>query len=112
MKNKYECIKLIKVFNQSDLSLSQFCEENNISRSTFTKYRKIYNDEAISEEGLLNWVSVDLEEASETEIEETARIETKEDSSIEVNVKILTFKLNQSAFRETFSAMLKEIAQI
>jgi len=105
MKSKEECIQMLRDFNNSNLSINQWCLENNLNRTTFTKYRKIFNEEALAREGVLNWASVEIDLEPDTN-------ESDENESIELTVKIITFKLKKSAFKDDLAMVLKEVSRI
>ena len=105
MKSKEECIQMLRDFNNSNLSINQWCLENDLNRTTFTKYRKLYNEEALVREGVLNWASVDLDLEPDNH-------EPDEDESIEITVKLITFKLKKSTFKDDLAIVLKEVSRI
>ena len=105
MKSKEECIQMLCDFNNSNLSINQWCLENNFNRSTFTKYRKIYNEESLVREGVLNWASVDFDFEPDNH-------KPDEDESIEITVKLITFKLKKSTFKDDLAIVLKEVSRI
>lgn len=92
-------------FNNSDLNITDWCSENKVNRATFTKYRKIYNEEALASEGVLNWASVNVDLEADNH-------EPEEDESIEVTVKVFNFKLNKSTFIKDLAVLLKEVGEI
>ena len=96
---------MLRDFNNSNLSINQWCLENNLNRTTFTKYRKIFNEEALAREGVLNWASVEIDLEPDTN-------ESDENESIELTVKIITFKLKKSAFKDDLAMVLKEVSRI
>lgn len=48
-----EMFKTIKEYQKSDVSQNQFCEENNLSKSTFLYWLKKYRKEKSSPEGFI-----------------------------------------------------------
>jgi len=105
MKSKEECIQMLRDFNNSDLSITEWCLENNVNRATFSKYRKIYNEEALATEGVLDWASVDLSPEPDTLL-------SNEDDTIDLTVKVFTFKLKKSTFKDDLAIVLKEVSRI
>ena len=96
---------MLRDFNNSDLSITNWCLENNVNRATFSKYRKIYNEEALASEGVLNWASVNIDLDPDNH-------EPDEDESIEMTVKVFTFKLSRSTFIKDLAVLLKEVGGI
>lgn len=96
---------MLRGFNNSSLSLRQWCLENNVNCKTFSKYRKIYNEEALASEGVLDWAAVDFSPESDA-------LPSDENETIDLTVKVFTFKLKKSTFKDDLAIVLKEVSRI